>query len=124
VYVNSSTFEGMSNTILEAMASGRPVVATAVGGNPELVRDGVSGYLVSSGDHQAMARRILSLLDDPARARSFGQAGRQAVEHRHSMAAMIDAYRALYHHLAHRPDAAGAIPLSGRRERRRAVGGA
>lgn len=99
VYVNSSSFEGMSNTILEAMASGKPVVATAVGGNPELVQDGVTGYLVPTGDPHAMARRILTLLDDPAQAAALGRSARQAVEHRHSMAGMIAAYRALYQEL-------------------------
>src|SRR6185503_14177555 len=54
VYVNSSLFEGMSNTILEAMAASRPVVATRVGGNPELVRDGMTGYLVPPGDETAL----------------------------------------------------------------------
>lgn len=109
VYVNSSAFEGMSNTILEAMASGRPVVATAVGGNPELVQDGVTGYLVPSGDSHAMAQRILTLLDDPAQAAAFGRSARQAVEHRHSMAGMIEAYRTLYQELYRGDGSAGTL---------------
>jgi len=99
VYVNSSRYEGMSNTILEAMAAGRPVVATAVGGNPDLVGDGVTGYLVPAGDPEAMAGRILQLLgDEPLRGR-FGGAGRARVEAVHSMPSMVRAYAALYSEL-------------------------
>ncbi len=100
LYLNSSVFEGMSNTILEAMASGKPVVATAVGGNPELVQDGVTGYLVPSGDVQQMADRILRLLQQPEQALAFGAAGRRAVEARHAMPSMIAAYHRLYTTLA------------------------
>jgi len=96
VYVNSSRFEGMSNTILEAMAAARPVVATAVGGNPELVQDGVTGFLVPPGDAAGMAARIRELLADPALRDRMGAAGRARVEAEHSMAGMVRAYTELY----------------------------
>ena len=100
VYVNSSRYEGMSNTILEAMAAGRPVVATAVGGNPDLVGDGVTGYLVPAVEPEAMARRILELLNDAAIRERMGAAGRARMEAVHSMPGMIRAYAALYSELA------------------------
>jgi len=96
VYVNSSRYEGMSNTILEAMAAGRPVVATAVGGNPDLVGDGVTGYLVPPGDPDAMARRVLELLRVAELRRRMGAAGRARMEAVHSMPGMVRAYAALY----------------------------
>lgn len=96
VYVNSSRYEGMSNTILEAMAAGRPVVATAVGGNPDLVGDGVTGYLVPSGDPEAMAGRVLDLLRDASLRERLGAAGRARMEAVHSMPGMVRAYAALY----------------------------
>jgi sugar transferase (PEP-CTERM/EpsH1 system associated) len=99
VYVNSSRFEGMSNTILEAMAAERPVVATAVGGNPELVEDGVSGFLVPAGNEASMAARIEELLCDPALRHRMGAAGRARIEERHSMAGMVRAYTELYEEL-------------------------
>jgi sugar transferase (PEP-CTERM/EpsH1 system associated) len=96
VYVNSSIYEGMSNTILEAMACRLPVVATAVGGNPDLVEDGVTGWLAPSRDAAALADRIVRLLEDPARARAMGAAGRSRIEERHSYASMIGTYASLY----------------------------
>lgn len=96
VYVNSSRFEGMSNTILEAMAAGRPVVATDVGGNPELVTEGVTGFLVPAGEAEPMAARIGALLADAPLRRLMGAAGRSRIEAAHSMAGMVRAYSELY----------------------------
>jgi glycosyltransferase involved in cell wall biosynthesis len=66
--------------IAEAMASGKPVVATRVGGIPELIDDGQTGFLVDRGDHQAMADKILALLADANLRRSMGCAGRLKAE--------------------------------------------
>ncbi len=96
VYVNSSLFEGMSNTILEAMAMGIPVVATRVGGNPELVTDRVTGYLVPPGDPGALAGRVEELLRDAALRATMGAAARDQVERRHRMESMVRANEELY----------------------------
>lgn len=94
-----SLAEGISNTILEAMASGLPVVATAVGGNPELLVDGQTGELVPPGDVETMAASIAGLASDPARAAAMGAAGRQRAEQCFSLPAMVGAYRQLYDRL-------------------------
>ncbi len=91
-----SLAEGISNTILEAMATGLPVLATTVGGNADLVEDGVTGELVPPADVEAMARGLVRLAQDPARAATLGLAGRVAVEARFSLQAMIAAYRRVY----------------------------
>ncbi len=109
VYVNSSVFEGMSNTILEAMAASRPVVATAVGGNPELVRDGVTGYLVPPGDPARLAERLVEVLGDPGLAKSLGAAGRAAVEAEHTMERMVAAYEDCYEDLVDRRALRGTL---------------
>jgi sugar transferase (PEP-CTERM/EpsH1 system associated) len=96
VYVNSSRFEGMSNTILEAMAAGKPVVATDVGGNPELVQEGVTGYLVPAGEEAPMAARLGALLRDSSLRDRMGAAGRGRIEAEHSMSGMVRAYTELY----------------------------
>ncbi len=101
-FVLPSLAEGVSNTILEAMASGLPVIATDVGGNSELVDTGRSGVLVSAGDVEAMAQKIVSYANDHAQARSAGQEGRAAVERQYSMAAMVQQYQGLYDHLLNR----------------------
>jgi glycosyltransferase involved in cell wall biosynthesis len=79
VYVNSSTTEGISVSILEAMAASVPVVATRVGGTPEIVQHRLTGYLVAPGDVKGMAEAILSLLSAPDRRASVGGAARQRV---------------------------------------------
>lgn len=98
-FVLPSLAEGISNTILEAMASGLPVIATQVGGNPELVADGQTGVLVPPSDPDAMARAIIASATDPDQARMKGQAGRAEVERRFSMEAMVGAYQGLYDRL-------------------------
>lgn len=94
-----STSEGLSNVIMESMAVGKPVVATRVGGNPELVQDGVTGLVVSPADSAALAKAIGALLDDPARAGSMGAAARQVAEERFSVRSMVEAHEKLYHRL-------------------------
>ena len=91
-----SQAEGISNTILEAMACGLPVVATAVGGNAELVVDGATGRLVPANDPQALAAALGELIDDPERMSAYGAAGRRRVEERFSMDAMTAAYLKVY----------------------------
>ena len=94
-----SQAEGISNTILEAMASALPVLATRVGGNPELVDDGVTGALVPFGDVDALARCLQAWAADPAAARALGEAGRQRVAREFSLAAMVGRYEDLYDRL-------------------------
>jgi glycosyltransferase involved in cell wall biosynthesis len=89
VFCQPSRSEGMSNALLEAMACGLPCVATAVGGTPEVLEDGRTGYIVPSQDHHAAATRMLALLGDPQRARSMGSLARLVVEERFSAQSMI-----------------------------------
>ncbi len=95
-FVLPSLAEGVSNTILEAMACGLPVVATRVGANGELIEDGASGHLVPAGDSNALARAIAGYFDAPAIARRHGRAGRQIVERRFSLDRMVEHYHRLY----------------------------
>jgi len=96
VFVLPSLSEGISNTVLEAMASGLPVVATNVGGNPELVDHQLTGLLVPPSDPVAMAEGIRSYLLDRSKLLSHGQAGLMKVQSRFSMDAMVRGYLALY----------------------------
>jgi sugar transferase (PEP-CTERM/EpsH1 system associated) len=91
-----SLAEGVSNTILEAMASALPVLATDVGGNSELVEAGATGLLVPPSDVDAMAQGLIALADDPARAASLGRAGRAVAEARFSLEAMVATYQRVY----------------------------
>ena len=100
-FVLPSRAEGISNTILEAMACGLPVVATAVGGNGELVQAGRTGVLVAAGDVDGLAQALLQLHDDPQRQQAMGAEGRREVERRFSMPAMVGAYQALYDQALH-----------------------
>lgn len=96
VFVLPSLSEGLSVATLEAMASAKPVVATRVGGNPELVADGETGMLVPSEDSEALAQGITTLLLNKKRARELGQRGRARVEQQFQITMMISEYQKLY----------------------------
>ncbi len=91
--------EGCSNFLLEAMGLGKPVVATDVGGNCELVQEGQNGWLVPPGDYQALAASLEEALNDMERREAMGNVGRRTVETRFSLPHMIDAHQELYQEL-------------------------
>jgi glycosyltransferase involved in cell wall biosynthesis len=96
IYVNSSISEGISLTILEAMSATLPVVATSVGGTPEVVRDGENGALVAARDADALARAMLALTRDDRARHRLGANGRALVETRFTLDRMIDDYARAY----------------------------
>ena len=96
VFVLPSLSEGMSNTLLEAMATALPCVVTDVGANPDLVDDGESGYLVPVRDAKAIADRVLRLAVDAQLRFRMGQRGRLKVTQEFSMARMLENYTRLY----------------------------
>ena len=96
VFVLSSVLEGMSNGLLEAMAAGRPVVATAVGGNTECVVNGETGLLVPPRDPGAMADAVLRLLRDPEMAQRMGEAASRRARTEFSIPRMISRMESLY----------------------------
>lgn len=102
ICVLSSKAEGFSNSILEYMAGGRPVVATNVGGAPEQIVEGETGYLVASGDDETMAARLVSLMHDPQKAKAMGAAGKRLVEQKFSCEAQRASTEELYNRLLQR----------------------
>lgn len=95
-YVLPSLAEGVSNTILEAMATGLPVIATRVGGNAELVTQDQTGEVVPSEDETALAMAMIRLVGDPFRRTHMRQEARAQAQHRFSLAVMVRAYADLY----------------------------
>ncbi|HZY62561.1 MAG TPA: glycosyltransferase family 4 protein [Edaphobacter sp.] len=89
VFVLPSRSEGFSSAIVEAMAATLPVVATDVGGNPEAVKDGVNGYVVPPEDFEALAQAIIRLLEDPAKAKKMGEAGKLIVSEKFTTEMMM-----------------------------------
>ncbi len=102
VFALTSVSEAASLTLLEAMASGVPVVVTRVGGNPEIVREGTDGYLVPRGDAATAGARILELVNDPARARAMGQSAQTRVRDRFTLSNTIRRYHERYERAARR----------------------
>jgi glycosyltransferase involved in cell wall biosynthesis len=96
VFVLPSLGEGISNTILEAMSSGLPVIATAVGGNPELVSAGETGALFQPGATGTLARSLLDYAADPARIAREGVAARARIERDFSLERMVAGYQSVY----------------------------
>ncbi len=91
-----SANEGTPVSAIEALAGGRPVVATRVGGVPDVVRDGVDGFLVEPGDVDAMADRLARLASDPKLRHRMGEAGRASVHERYSVERLLDDVDRLY----------------------------
>jgi len=94
-----SSAEGLSNALMEAMAARLPIVATAVGGNPELVRPGENGLLVPYGDPGSLADKLVELFSDEERAAQMGRRGRARVEAELTLSRMAEGYGAVYRHL-------------------------
>ena len=99
IFVLPSLGEGISNTLLEAMATALPVVATRVGGNPELVREGVTGTLVPAANPDAMANGLLNYVRDAELRQQHGQAARAIIDREFSMNAMLEGYLSVYDHV-------------------------
>jgi len=96
VVLPSISHEDMPIVILDAMAAGRPVVASRVAGIPEQVVDGVTGRLVPPGDPAALAHALAAILEDSPRRAAMGKAGRERYESRYTPQRFVDAYRRLY----------------------------
>lgn len=107
VFVQSSLSEGMSNTVLEAMATGLPVIATSVGGNAEVVEEGRTGHLFQPCDVESLADLLGRLAADPDRRANFGCAARLRVQESFSNESMLENYRDLYLELAKKRNVAG-----------------
>jgi glycosyltransferase involved in cell wall biosynthesis len=106
LYVAASLEESFPLAILEAMAAGLPVVATAVGGIPECILEKQTGLLVPPGKPEPLADAILSMLGNPARRRCYGDAGRQRVLHKFSAESQVPAIERLFEQVARRRQAA------------------
>ena len=102
VFAQSSICEGMSNTLLEAMASGVPAVATRVGGNPELVQDETTGFLFSAGDVSSLSAKLALLAKSPNLCQQLGESARQRAQTEFGLSQMLAAYERLYTSLAAR----------------------
>jgi glycosyltransferase involved in cell wall biosynthesis len=101
LYVHPALMEGFGLAVLEAMALGKPVVATRTGGLPEIVDNGTTGILVSAGDTAALAGAVISLLTDPARASSMGRAGKKRASECFSLEGMMAQLISGYERLSH-----------------------
>lgn len=109
VFVLPSLAEGISNTILEAMACGLPVIACAVGGNAELVLDQQTGLIVANDDVHALVAALQTLLEHRERARAMGEAGKARIHATFSMSRMMQAYQQVYDRAL---TAAGRLPAT------------
>ena len=104
LFVLTSVGEGISNTILEAMATGVPVIATRVGGNPEIIEDNVTGSLIPSGDYALLNEMISKYMNNKSLCQSQGQAGRFRCEKLFSLNVMVEKYDRLYSNLLNRTE--------------------
>ena len=108
VFVLPSLNEGMSNTLLEAMACGLPVLATNVGGNPEIIENNINGCLFAPGDIERLANKLKLLARDPPLIHQLGTAARNRAIESFSLSRMLETYRSFYLHLAARRQVAAA----------------
>ncbi|KAF1085502.1 Alpha-D-kanosaminyltransferase [Sporotomaculum syntrophicum] len=103
IFVLPSITEGLPLTVLEAMAFSLPIVATSVGGVPEIIESGECGFLAPPGDHQALAAQIAGLLDCPAKRTEFSHKGRHRVQEKFAAAKMIEETKNIYYSLLKEP---------------------
>ncbi len=96
VFVLCSNSEGLSLTLAEASAAGKPIVATDVGGNSEVVEDGMTGIVVPAREPETLATAILKLINDPGLKQRMGEAGRKRFEQQFTLDSMVTAYQDLY----------------------------
>lgn len=102
VFVLPSLSEGLSNVLLEAMITSKPVIATNVGGNPEVIEDGKTGLLVPPKDPQKIAEAVLSLLSDEDKRIRMGEAGLRRVKEKFSISKTVQEYKKVYHEVLRR----------------------
>jgi glycosyltransferase involved in cell wall biosynthesis len=102
VFALSSLFEGLPRSVLQAAVAGLPVVATAVNGTPEAVRNGATGFLVPAGRPDRMANRLVELLCAPAKARRMGRAGRKLIGAEFEITTMLRQIEDSYEELSDR----------------------
>ena len=103
IFVMSSVTEGLGTSLLDAMAAGKPIVATRTGGIPEVVVDGETGLLVAPRDHDAMATAIVRLLNDPELRERMGRAGLARVRKHFSAERMVEKTMGVYQRVAMQP---------------------
>jgi glycosyltransferase involved in cell wall biosynthesis len=106
VFVLSSDWEGNPLSVMEAMASGLPIVSTAVGGVPDMFEDGRHGFLVRVGDVGALSRSMSALLGDSVKRKRFGAAAAQRAREKYDVSAMVHAYEEIYEQLVEKAAAA------------------
>ena len=99
LFVMSSVQEGLGTAVIDALALGKPVVATHAGGIPEIIQDGESGRLVASADPIALAKGIIELLTNPKRAKTMGMRGQEVVRKNFSIDSMVDKNIDVYRHI-------------------------
>ena len=96
IFVLTSLMEGLPNAVLEAMACGLPVVATKVGGIPEIIENGRNGILLEPKDHQSLALALITLIEDFSLRKEMGVIGRKIIEQKFSLERMVNDYERLY----------------------------
>jgi glycosyltransferase involved in cell wall biosynthesis len=99
VFCHLSLTDGLSNAMLEAMATGLPCVISRVGGNPEVVEDGQSAYVVPPEDHLQAAERLIALLSDRALRQNMGTRSRQIIDEKFTAERMVQRFVSLYDQL-------------------------
>ncbi|MBN1346345.1 MAG: glycosyltransferase [Phycisphaerae bacterium] len=112
VFALTSRREGMNNAVLEAMASAIPIVATAVGGNPEVIQDGLQGLLIPPGDRDALVAALARLAHDQPRRRWLGAQARLHVVRSFSFERTLRRYADLYRRMAARPFSQAAMTMT------------
>jgi glycosyltransferase involved in cell wall biosynthesis len=111
LYVHPALMEGFGIAVLEAMALGKPVVATRTGGLPEVVQDGTTGVLVPPGDVEAIAKAVTSLFSDADHRVSMGNAGRPRVAEQFSVKTMMQSLTTMYQSVVLQTEATGSDPM-------------